>query len=80
MVVAPGSATRRDSIPTRRHALPFIFTYVADAGSSPTRIVARIGVRPVAACSFSTRSRSSPSSSRASALPSRIRGSDIARL
>ncbi len=46
VLVCSGITTFRDSIPTRRQALPFIFTYVAEAGSSPTRIVARMGERP----------------------------------
>jgi hypothetical protein len=41
-----GMKTFNDSIPTRAQAFPFILTYVAEAGSSPTNIVASTGGLP----------------------------------
>ena len=48
------SSIFNDSMPIRLHALPFIFTYVAEAGLSPTKIVASIGVTPVFSLIFET--------------------------
>ena len=71
VVVSLPSSTFNESMPTRRQALPFMRTYVADAPSSPTKIVARIGVRPVFAFNASTRANKSVSIFFANARPSK---------
>ena len=60
-------------MPTLLQASPFIRTYVADAGSAPTSIVAKIGFLPPDSFS-NTRARCLKESSAAieTAFPSRI--------
>ena len=71
VVVDSGSSTAIDSIPTFLHVFLFIRTYVSEAGSLPTRIVARVGFIP-----FDTSSETSvlisSSLREANFLPSKI--------
>ena len=72
VVVAAGKTIGREAMPIRRQALPFMRTYVADAGSSPTRIVASTGAMPFVCCLIlATRCARSISIASASDLPSR---------
>src|SRR5215218_267453 len=63
---SPPGSWWNDSIPTSAESSRFMRTYVADAGSSPTRIVARPGPRSMASTSRATCSRTRA----ATALPS----------
>ena len=73
VVVAAGSATCREMMPAVRQRFCFIRTYVTDAGSSPTRTVARQGAVPVRSVRTAARSPVSSMIRRASAVPSMSR-------
>ncbi len=65
---SPPGSWWKDSMPTSAESSRFIRTYTAEAGSSPTRIVARPGVRS----SCSTSAFTSARTLAATALPSMI--------
>src|SRR5919108_5229606 len=66
---SPPGSWWKDSIPTSAESSRFMRTYVAEAGSSPTRIVARPGFRSMASTSRATCSRTRA----ATVLPSMMR-------
>src|SRR5580700_6590165 len=59
-------------MPASAHALRLFATYTADAGSSPTRIVARPGARPVRSRNSATSRATSARTRAATSLPSMI--------
>ena len=71
MEVSFGKLIASDFIPTLLQVSCFILTYISDAGSSPTRIVAKVGIIPFSFKS-DTDSKISFSDSFASFFPSSI--------
>src|SRR5919108_4685665 len=74
---SPPGSWWNDSMPTSAESSRFIRTYMADAGSSPTRIVASPGFRAMAPTPRATRSRTRaatalPSMTRALTVPQRF--------
>jgi hypothetical protein len=69
VVVSAGSTTLTEPMPAFLLRFCFIRTYVAEAGSSPTRTVARHGCTPVSSCSFLARTAACATMSAARSVP-----------